>query len=850
MRSPEGTPNSALLSTPESSVWDAARSAQAVAAVCVQFALLVAVWFAFRLQSEAFRRVALLLLVAFPVNHYLPPRFRLTFFNAVSLTSIFLVADLPSALWIIGLGSTLIGLCHLPVTHGRRVALVVGAAAILALGRIGWLPVPWSDLVFSLLGAMFMFRMIIYLYDMKHAPADATPLRAFGYFFMAPNICFPLFPVVDYKTFVRTYFDRDAVESYQTGLHWMLRGTVQLILYRAVYLYVAIAPEQVSSLSSMLRYVIGTYLLYLNVSGMFHVIVGMLRLFGFGLPETFHRYYLATSFSDFWRRVNIYWKDFIMKIFFYPMFFRVRRLGQTQAIVLATAVSFFATWALHSYQFFWLRGVPLLTAPDTIFWAVLGALVVANSVVDAQKKPRRARRSRAREAAATAAATVGVFFTIAFLWSLWSSSSIDEWLSVLRAGSNVGPADVVVLAMIVAIVSIAAVAYGGERERKTLGRPAARTERSLSAAWVGGAACAMLVLAFGPAQRLLPEGIGTLLSSLERSDQLSARDLASLQRGYYEDLTQVHRFSQELSALYGERPPDYFDTWKQTFNRPTGDYLEYDMAPSARLEYLQVAYSTNRWGMRDRDYDKAKAPGTYRIALLGSSTTLGWGVGDDETFEAIAEERLNAPAGRSDQQPSRWELLNFGANGYDPVRKLILLEERVFDFSPDAVVQLADSNDAQTVIGNLIKALQARAPLPYPFLDEVVRRAGVERGDDEAAMKVKLAPFAREILEWAMQRFASEARERGIDAYWMLLPETTGWYDQDAPELIAIAERSGFAKVADLRPAFSGVPVEQLRIFSFDFHSNPRGHRLVADRFIEALPVMGGAAEAEGSATR
>ena len=44
-----------------------------------------------------------------------------------------------------------------------------------------------------------------------------------------------------------------------------------------------------------------------RVSGQFHVACGMLHLFGHALPETHRRYLLAESFTDYWRRINIYW---------------------------------------------------------------------------------------------------------------------------------------------------------------------------------------------------------------------------------------------------------------------------------------------------------------------------------------------------------------------------------------------------------------------------------------------------------------------------------------------------------------------------------------------------------------
>ena len=145
---------------------------------------------------------------------------------------------------------------------------------------------------------------------------------------------------MDYKTFCSTYYNEDWPRIYQTGLKWMFRGVFQLLLYRIVYEY---APLDVSKLSSALDaagFMLGMFLVYLRVSGTFHLIVGLLHMFGFNLPETHHLYYLATSFTDFWRRINIYWKDFVMKLFFYPTHFKLRKMGTLWAMSVATTGHF------------------------------------------------------------------------------------------------------------------------------------------------------------------------------------------------------------------------------------------------------------------------------------------------------------------------------------------------------------------------------------------------------------------------------------------------------------------------------------------------------------------------------
>src|SRR5207253_6573456 len=190
-------------------------------------------------------------------------------------------------------------------------------------------------------------------YDLTDPRVPFSPARAISYFFMLPNVCFPLFPVVDYEMFCSTYHNENWPRVYQTGLKWMFRGVVQLLLYRIIYQFAPLDVYKLSSALDVAGCMLGMYLLYLRISGTFHLIVGLLHMFGFNLPETHHLYLLASSFTDFWRRINIYWKDFVMKLFFYPIHFKLRRVGALRALVVVTLAAFFATLALDSWQWFW-----------------------------------------------------------------------------------------------------------------------------------------------------------------------------------------------------------------------------------------------------------------------------------------------------------------------------------------------------------------------------------------------------------------------------------------------------------------------------------------------------------------
>ena len=239
--------------------------------------------------------------------------------------------------------------------------------------------------VWPILATMFMFRLLIYVYELKHARGRESLIDTISYFFLLPNFCFPHFPVVDYRTMQRGYFASDVHALQRRGLQMMHRGTLHLLCYRLIYHELLVPASQVHGPWSLAGYLVCNYLLYLRVSGQFHMACGMLHLFGYQLPDTHHWYLLATGFTDYWRRINIYWKDFMVRLFFNPVVFRLKRWPQPSALAMATVTVFLATWVLHAYQSFWLRGTWGFSLPDALFWGVLGVLVLINVQLDARR---------------------------------------------------------------------------------------------------------------------------------------------------------------------------------------------------------------------------------------------------------------------------------------------------------------------------------------------------------------------------------------------------------------------------------------------------------------------------------
>jgi hypothetical protein len=838
-------------------------------AVLVQFGLVVMVVDYWQLENLSLVRLMQLAFVGFVIHHFLPLRFRLSFFAMLSLlVTIIIVGQIGPKMWIagltgrmslsnfsyhfipgltlIGIGLGLIGLCHLPIRFGTRVGMVVAAGAGLAFLRAHSQWFPALTEMWVILGSMFMFRMMIYLYDLKHRTAPFSPARAISYFFMLPNVCFPLFPVVDYKTFCSTYYNEEWIRVYQTGLRWMLRGVFQLLLYRIVYQF---APLDISKLSSALDvagFIVGTYLLYLRISGTFHLIVGLLLMFGFNLPETHHLYLLASSFTDFWRRINIYWKDFVMKLFFYPAYFALRKIGTLRAISVATLATFLATWLLHSWQWFWIRGSPLLAWQDVSFWAILATLVLVNGLYEAtlgQRRTLTTSRITFGKRVIRGLQTIATFTVICTLWTIWSSHSWGELQALVDAASRPTPREIAIVLAGLAAIAGCSMLWGRSSRETSEGRRTDSTRGPFhfwrsAVAVTAGAIC--LLAGSSVATWVIPSADNIIVRL--HHDVLNARDMALQRRGYYEELD----VGRQNTWQWGEaKDPEGWGEGRKVFYRQRSDFLLKEIVASVTTVLGGAPVTSNRLGMRDREYEKVKPADTYRIVLLGASHDMGTGVKNDQTYENLVEDRLNRQ--HPDARYSRYEILNMSTAGDCVLQMLLRLEQTGFELRPDAAMFSVAAVDQQFLVEHLRKCLilGIDPPLDYrEFLDGIARKAGVDGRMPDAVIERRLLPYVPEIHEWVFRRLAQQCVQRGIHPLVIYRPAPMDFEGVELArrsETVRLARAAGL-EVIDLSPAFDSVADRgKLIVAKWDDHTTALGHRLLANELSKGLvPLLFG----------
>jgi lysophospholipase L1-like esterase len=134
-----------------------------------------------------------------------------------------------------------------------------------------------------------------------------------------------------------------------------------------------------------------------------------------------------------------------------------------------------------------------------------------------------------------------------------------------------------------------------------------------------------------------------------------------------------------------------------------------------------VRIRTNATGQRmDRELPADTPAGTYRVAALGDSSTMGWGVPVEDAYPALLEALLG-------ESHPRAEVLNFGTVGFSSHNGLAQLRAEVLPLAPDLVTLAFGFNDWVEWAGTDAQvhaqlrerhAVRAR----HPRLDALLRR--------------------------------------------------------------------------------------------------------------------------------
>ncbi len=301
----------------------------------------------------------------------------------------------------------------------------------------------------------------------------------------------------------------------------------------------------------------------------------------------------------------------------------------------------------------------------------------------------------------------------------------------------------------------------------------------------------------------------------------------------------------ELALRLLGKPPEWvnFNQVGATRYLP-GDFFQFELLPNIHKTVFGAAFTTNAFGLRDRPCTKEKPGGVFRIALLGSSMDMGWGVGTDETYENQIEDWLNAHAAKHGLS-RRFEVLNFAVAAYSPLHRLESFERKARAFQPDLVLYAATRLDPRLLEIHLCGLLQNRIDLKYDFLRRAVAEAGIGTADlvldangklkKKEEIKARMRPKLWQIDEDAIAALAEECRASKVPLACLIIPRAS---ESDGPDeragdvarIRAIAGRHDLP-VIDLSASFDDQDPEAIEIAPWDDHPNALGHHLLFLRF-------------------
>jgi hypothetical protein len=105
----------------------------------------------------------------------------------------------------------------------------------------------------------------------------------------------------------------------------------------------------------------------------------------------------------------------------------------------------------------------------------------------------------------------------------------------------------------------------------------------------------------------------------------------------------------------------------------------------SRRWYQSGAVQTNTFGFRERQFDPAKAPGVYRVAVVGDSFTFGNGIRQQDRYSDLVQSRL----------PSHFEVLNFGVAGANTPEHRAMVGRLLREMHPDFILLQWYVNDTE-----------------------------------------------------------------------------------------------------------------------------------------------------------
>ncbi|MBN2345131.1 MAG: SGNH/GDSL hydrolase family protein [Candidatus Aminicenantes bacterium] len=259
----------------------------------------------------------------------------------------------------------------------------------------------------------------------------------------------------------------------------------------------------------------------------------------------------------------------------------------------------------------------------------------------------------------------------------------------------------------------------------------------------------------------------------------------------------------------------------------------YELRPNLDTVFKMARFQTNSTGLRDKEYRREKPPGTFRVAVLGDSFTMGSGLEIEETFHSILEARLNGNA----SAPSH-EFINFAVAGYDPRQYVATLRHRALRYDPDLVFFCQSHPFEGFHADRHFREPYVVKPRTHPFFESFFLKAvagsrlgnlfrtkqTATREDDRPGAAGDPLPVRKTREIYSQLRQIAEERAVPI---WIILLQHHDREKSETTRLMRLAQRHGLP-VIDTSTAFVHTRWTDVILNRLDNHPNARANELFA----------------------
>jgi hypothetical protein len=140
--------------------------------------------------------------------------------------------------------------------------------------------------------------------------------------------------------------------------------------------------------------------------------------------------------------------------------------------------------------------------------------------------------------------------------------------------------------------------------------------------------------------------------------------------------------SDIYKSLELENKRDICDDFR---NLEFGNWPFYQMLPNQHFETINI----NSHGFRGPEFSSIKSENTYRIFVVGGSTTFGTGTTSDEaTIPGFLQKKFD-----NEEFPKNIEVINAGISGLFSGTEVGLINQQILEFNPDLLIIYDGWND-------------------------------------------------------------------------------------------------------------------------------------------------------------